>query len=111
MKIGRVVGTVVAPENHAFFTGHKLLLVRPEKPDGRAAGPPVVAVDRAQAGAGDRVLLLHEGSGARDVVGVPDAPVRAVVVAFIDEISLEPGEPTHGGSALDVDRERSGGTR
>ncbi len=93
MKIGRVIGNVVAPENHEFFTGHKLLLVRPEKPDGSPAGAPIVAVDGAQAGPGDRVLLLHEGSGARQIVGVADAPVRAVVVAFIDDIST--GGPSH----------------
>ena len=89
MRIARVIGSVVAPVKHEFFRGHKLLLVRPESPTGVPEGTTVVAIDRAQAGPGDRVLLMQEGSSARTIVEQDDAPVRAVVVGVIDNIEFE----------------------
>ena len=45
-------------------------------------------VDAARAGVGDRVLVLDEGNGARQVLGMKTAPIRAVVVGVIDEVAL-----------------------
>ena len=90
MKIGRVIGTVVAPVHHPAYDGLRLLAVRPLDPDGRVADDRLfVAVDRAQAGVGDRVLLMAEGSSVRDIVGLPGAPIRCAVVGVIDEIEVE----------------------
>ncbi len=89
MQLARVVGHVVAPVKHQLFHGHKLLLVRPEDPHGRPSAPAVLAVDRVDAGIGDRVLLLHEGSSARDLVGEPYAPIRAVIVGFVDGVDVK----------------------
>jgi microcompartment protein CcmK/EutM len=47
-----------------------------------------VAVDRARAGVGDRVLVLDEGSSARDLFEDAFAPVRTTVVGVIDEIEV-----------------------
>ena len=88
MFLAHVVGHVVAPVKHRFFEGHKLLLVRPEDPYGRPTGSAVLAVDKVDAGIGDRVLVLHEGSSARDLVGDPEAPVRAVIVGFVDGVEM-----------------------
>lgn len=89
MKIGRVVGTVVTPVQHPAYDGRRLLAVRPLNPDGSDASDRMfVAVDRAQAGVGDRVLLLAEGSSVRDILGEPSAPIRCAVVGVIDEIAL-----------------------
>ena len=54
--------------------------------DGNATGKDLIAVDTVGAGAGETVLVLDEGNGARQVLEAPDAPVRAVVVGVIDEI-------------------------
>ena len=48
-----------------------------------------VAVDRAQAGIGDRVLLMAEGSSVRAIVGDEKAPIRCAVVGVIDEIAMD----------------------
>ena len=89
MKIGRVVGTVVTPIQHAAYDGRRLLAIRPLNPDGsEAADRMFVAVDRAQAGVGDRVLLMAEGSSVRDIVGDEAAPIRCAVVGVIDQIAL-----------------------
>jgi microcompartment protein CcmK/EutM len=90
MKIGRVVGTVVTPVQHPAYDGRRLLAVRPLDPDGReAADRMFVAVDRAQAGVGDRVLLMAEGSSVRAIVGDEKAPIRCAVVGIIDEITVD----------------------
>jgi len=90
MKIGRVVGTVVTPVQHPAYDGRRLLAVRPLNPDGsEAADRMFVAVDRAQAGIGDRVLLMAEGSSVRAIVGDDKAPIRCAVVGVIDEIAVD----------------------
>jgi ethanolamine utilization protein EutN len=90
MKIGRVVGTVVTPVQHAAYDGRQLLAVRPVNPDGSDASDRMfIAVDRCQAGVGDRVLLMAEGSSVRAIVGDDKAPIRCAVVGVIDEIEVD----------------------
>lgn len=89
MRIGRVIGTVVAPVKHPFYEGKKILLVQPQDPYGNETGGPVVAVDRAQAGVGDKVLIMAEGSSARDLFENQVAPVRTLVVGVIDFVEVE----------------------
>jgi len=88
MYLARVLGAVVTPVQHPFLDRRTLLLVRRIEPDGRDAGPDRVAVDAAQAGAGDVVLVLEEGNSARQIFSDPQAPVRSVVVGFVDEVEI-----------------------
>jgi ethanolamine utilization protein EutN len=88
MKIGEVIGTVVAPVQHPFYAGRKLLLVQPLGPGMKAKGRATLAVDHVGAGVGDRVLVLDEGSSARDLFRDPAAPVKTTIVGFIDEIEI-----------------------
>ena len=89
MKIGRVAGTVVATICSPVFEGRRLLLVDLLDLDGKETGKDVIAVDSVGAGAGETVLVLDEGNGARQVLAAPDAPVRAVVVGIVDEIVVD----------------------
>jgi len=86
MILGRVVGTITSTINHPFYDAKKLLVV--ERTD--AAGAPLadylVAIDTVGAGAGERVLVLDEGTGARQIVGSRDAPVRSVIVGIVDAV-------------------------
>lgn len=90
MYIGRVFGNVVATIKHPTFDSHKLMLVERLRPDtGEADAKYDIAVDLAQAGPGDTVLVLDEGNGARQLLGQePDGCVRAVIVGIVDEIDL-----------------------
>ena len=64
MKLCRVLGPVVSTEKHAAYRGLKLLAVQPVDEKGKAQGKSFLAVDRvAQAGEGDMVLVLTEGTG------------------------------------------------
>ena len=90
MKLGRIVGTLVTPVQHPAYDGKRLLAVRPIDPDGNeSADRMFIAVDRAQAGIGDVVLLMAEGSSVREVLGEADAPIRCAVVGVVDEVELE----------------------
>ena len=87
MRIGRVTGAVVSTQKHEKLHGAKLLLVQPINPDGRASGVTVLAVDAAQAGIGDKVLLVIEGRAAGQAVRRRAAPVDAAIVGVIDSVT------------------------
>jgi len=84
--LARVVGEVVATTKHRDLAGQKLLLVRPEWPDGRAVRA-VIAVDVVDAGVGDRVLVNDEGNGAAQLLRRARGAVRTVVVGVVDEVA------------------------
>ena len=88
MKIGRVAGTVVTTICSPVFEGRKLLHIDLLDLDGNETGRDVIAVDAVGAGAGETVLVLDEGNGARQVLEAPDAPVRAVIVGVVDELMV-----------------------
>lgn len=88
MYIGRVSGTVVATIKHEAFEGRKLLLVDQLDLSGEPTGHYDICVDVVQAGLGDRVLVIDEGNGARQILNRKVAPVRAVIVAVVDDVEL-----------------------
>ena len=85
---GIVIGEITATIRHPFFTGKKMLVVARTGADGAETGDYVVAIDAVGVGPGDPVLVLDEGNGARQVVGSATAPVRTVVVGFLDRVDL-----------------------
>lgn len=88
MKVGVVAGTVVSTIKHEFFEGHRLLLC--DLIDGRGGvSGYTICVDTVDAGVGDTVLILDEGSSARQIFGVSTGPIRAVVVGIVDDVDLE----------------------
>jgi ethanolamine utilization protein EutN len=87
MFVARVVGEVVATIKHPDLEGRTLLLVQPVAPDDTPRGARVIALDAAQAGVGDRVLVVDEGNGAAQVFARPRGPVRTVVVGVVDDVT------------------------
>ena len=88
MKIGRVVGTVVSTVHHPVVDGRRLLLVDLLDLDLEPSGRFIIAMDVVDAGAGETVLVLDEGNGARQVLGDADAPIRTVIVGIVDAVSV-----------------------
>jgi microcompartment protein CcmK/EutM len=88
MYVGRVTGTVVATVKHEAFDGRKLLMVHQLDLDGRLTDHYDICVDVVQAGVGDRVLVLDEGNGARQILKRQTAPVRAVIVGIVDAVEV-----------------------
>ncbi len=88
MILGRVVGDVTSTRKHEILRGHKLLIVEPVTGELTRAGSCVVAIDLAQAGQGDIVLVCDEGNAARLMLQDTSAPVRTVVVGIVDAVEL-----------------------
>jgi microcompartment protein CcmK/EutM len=88
MFLAEVVGTVVAPIQIPILDGEKLLLLRQITPEGKRTGKTRIGLDRAQAGEGDRVIVLDEGNGGRQILGDPSAPVKTIVVGVVDYVDV-----------------------
>lgn len=87
MKLARVIGTVVASHHHPLLDAQTMLLCEPVDPAGATVGPAFIAVDRANAGCGDLVLVNQEGNGARQVFGLKPRdklPIQNVIVGVVD---------------------------
>ena len=89
MILGRITGSVVSTIHHSVVEGQKLLVAERLDPTGRPTGGYIIALDVIGAGQGETVLILDEGSGARQILGDSNAPVRSIVVGIVDAVELE----------------------
>ncbi len=89
MKVCRVVGTVVATIKHPTLVGTKLMAVQPLDEHQEPEGSSFLAVDRAQAGVGDIVLVNSEGNGARQLIGIEQLPIRSIIVGIVDSVDVD----------------------
>ena len=88
MKLARVIGTVVASVHHPAYDGQTVLLCEPVDADNKPTGGALIAVDRAQAGVGDLVLINSEGGGSRQMFGIDPKgklPIIDVIVGVVDQ--------------------------
>lgn len=88
MKFGRVVGTVVSTINIPLLDDHRLLVCDIQDISGAVSGY-TIAVDVVDAGPGDIVLILDEGTSARQILGTDWGAIRAVVVGIVDELVVD----------------------
>ncbi len=88
MRIARVVGSAVSTVKDASLVGHKLLLIRESDETGEAAGPVRVAVDGVGAGTGELVLVA-DGSAARQTSRTSGQPVDAVIMGILDSLEVD----------------------
>lgn len=89
MKLGIVVGEVVATVKIDPLCCHKLLYVQLVDEKDQPKGPPVIALDTVSAGEGERVLVVDEGNAASQILGIKQGPVRTMVVGVVDRVDLE----------------------
>ena len=89
MFLADVIGTVVSTVQIPVLDGEKLLLLRPVAPDGRGVSKTRIGIDRAQAGVGDRVIVIDEGNSARQILDVPNGAVKTVVVGIVDYVERD----------------------
>ena len=85
MIFARVTGNVVCTQKDEKLVGCKLLLVQPVDLAGAPKGNPIVAVDSVGAGEGELVLLV-QGSSARQTSRTQGNPVDAVIFAIVDTV-------------------------
>ncbi len=89
MYFGAVVGDVVSTHKNERLEGKRLLLVRKLSLAMKPEGAELIALDVVDAGVGDRVLVVQEGSSARKILKDDWIPVQAVIVGVLDRVDLE----------------------
>ena len=91
MYLGNVVGEVVSTHKNERLVGKRLLLVKRLSLQMKPEGVETICLDVVDAGVGDNVLVVQEGSSARKIFDDQWLPVQAVVVGVIDRVDLESG--------------------
>jgi microcompartment protein CcmK/EutM len=86
VKVARVTGTVVSTIQADVLEDRKLLLCDVLDASGQPDGDYLVAVDVVGAGVGETVLLLDEGTSARQILDLRAGPIRTIVVGIVDRI-------------------------
>jgi microcompartment protein CcmK/EutM len=85
MILGKVVGTVVSSTKNDSLSGARYLLVEKCNQQGVKKGDYVVALDLVGAG-NDELVMVSEGSSARETETTINKPLDAVIVGIIDSI-------------------------
>jgi ethanolamine utilization protein EutN len=89
MRHCRVVAPMWAAVKHPAYAGRTLFVVQPLDEQGKDTGTSFVAVDHAQAGIGDRVIVLTEGNGVRQILQMGDVvPIRSLIVGIVDHVEI-----------------------
>ena len=89
MRQCRVVGPMWAAVKHPAFAGRPLFVVQPLDENGKDAGTSFVAIDTVQAGVGDKVIVLTEGNGVRQILKQGDiVPIRSMIVGIVDHVEI-----------------------
>ena len=102
MKIARVTGTVVSTIKYEKYVGMKLLRVRHLTLDGQPTGEELIALgvmrmdalDAADAGIGDIVLVNNDGGAAQMIMGDTKLIASVTICGVIDSYSWQ-GQTVH----------------
>ena len=91
MFIAKVVGNIWATRKVPSLENKRLMLVRPYDPlQDKFSGAIQMAVcDGIDAGIGDIVLVMDEGSSARQILKDDNAPIRTLIVGVVDTVSAK----------------------
>jgi ethanolamine utilization protein EutN len=88
--LARVIGNLVATIKTKSHENYKILVVRPIDTQGKFDGDEsIIALDTAQAGIGDYVLILQEGNSIRSIMQDIEGAVDALIVGIVDFITVE----------------------
>ncbi|HEY2804828.1 MAG TPA: EutN/CcmL family microcompartment protein [Gemmatimonadales bacterium] len=88
MFLATVVGQVVSTHKNERLVGKRLLLVKKLTLAMKPEGTETIALDVVDAGVGDNVLVVQEGSSARKIFDDQWLPVQAVIVGVLDRVDL-----------------------
>lgn len=94
MKIARVTGTVVSTIKYEKYVGMKLLRVRHLTLDGQPTGEELIALDAADAGIGDIVLVNNDGGAAQMIMGDTKLIASVTICGVIDSYNWQ-GQTVH----------------
>jgi len=91
MQLAIVVGNLVSTHKNELIKGKKLLFVQPIDEKLIPFGDEMLAVDAVGAGIGDVVVILHEGTSARQVTHAESkySPIELCIAGIVDSIKTE----------------------
>lgn len=89
MKLGRVTGTVVSTIKYEPYRGMKLLRVRHLDLQLKEVGEELVALDAADAGVGDIVLVNNDGGAAQMVMDDKALIASVTVCGIVDSFTCQ----------------------
>jgi len=85
--LGKVIGTVWSTRKDENLVGAKFLIVRHLDLEYKPKEATVIAVDSVGAGVGE-VVLVAQGSSARQTTFTKNKPVDAVIMAIVDKLDI-----------------------
>lgn len=94
MKLGKVTGTVVSTIKYEKYVGCKLLKVRHLTLEGELTGEELVALDAADAGMGDIVLVNNDG-GAAQMIMEDKKLIASVTICGVVDSYIWQGKVVH----------------
>ena len=89
MAIAKVIGTIVSTIKHPAYHGYNLQVVQPLHLAQQPPDASLLALDNVDAGIGDTVLVMREGSGARQVTQIKNAPIISMIVGILDSLHIQ----------------------
>jgi len=89
MRLGRVVGNVVSVVKDASHHNYKLMIVEFVDEKGNASGARQIAIDGANAGVGDFVLINVDGGAAKQLLEDKEVIIDLTICGVIDHISYD----------------------
>ncbi len=90
MLLAKVKGNIVSTQKNPNLKSHKLLVVHQIDLNGNFIGKKdAIALDLIDAGIGDTVLVVQEGSAVKQILGHRKAPVHTMIVAVVDQIEVK----------------------
>lgn len=89
MKLARVTGTVVSTVKYEKYRGLKLLRVRHLDLNLAEVGEELVALDAADAGPGDIVLVNNDGGAAQMVLGDEALIASITICGVVDSFTCQ----------------------
>ena len=87
MLLGKVIGTVWSTRKDENLVGSKFLIVRQLDLDYTPKDNTVIAIDSVGAGVGE-IVLIAQGSSARQTTITHNKPVDSVVMAIVDKLDV-----------------------
>ena len=97
MLLAKVKGNIVSTQKNRNLKSHKLLVVQQIDLNGNYIGrKDAIAIDLIDAGIGDTVLVVQEGSAVKQILGHRNAPLHTIIVAIVDQIEYNQNRHTAG---------------
>ena len=87
MRIGKIIGTIVATKKDEKLVGNKLMITQPLTYKLKPHGEPIIAVDTVGAGIGE-IALYTTGTAGRIAARKMDSPIDASIIGIVDDIDL-----------------------